>query len=76
MPPVSAIRNGDWKLVHYYEDNRDESYNLQKDPSEQHDLAKTNKIKGMKVRTKFDTWRNETRVNAPSLIRIISGKKE
>ncbi|MDH6534112.1 DUF4976 domain-containing protein [Parabacteroides sp. 52] len=32
--PSSVIRDGDWKLIHYYEDNRDELYNLRIDPSE------------------------------------------
>ena len=37
--PVSAIRKGKWKLLHYYENNRLELYNLEKDVSEEHDLA-------------------------------------
>ena len=37
--PSSIIRQGDWKLIHYYEDGRHELYNLADDPSEQHDLA-------------------------------------
>jgi arylsulfatase A-like enzyme len=35
----SIIRDGDWKLIHYWEDERKELYNLKKDPSEQDDLA-------------------------------------
>jgi arylsulfatase A-like enzyme len=37
--PVSAIRAGSWKLLHYYEDDRAELYNLADDPREQQDLA-------------------------------------
>lgn len=40
--PSSIIRKGDWKLIHYYEDNRNELYNLKTDPYEQHDLAESN----------------------------------
>ena len=65
MTPGSAIRDGDWKLVHYYEDNRIELYNLLEDPSEQNDLARTKQTKAMELKTKLDTWRNETGANAP-----------
>ena len=37
--PSSIIREGQWKLIHYYEDGRDELYNLQTDPGEQTDIA-------------------------------------
>jgi len=38
--PSSIIRDGDWKLIHYYEDGRNELYNLKEDLSETKDLAK------------------------------------
>jgi len=37
--PSSIIRVGDWKLIHYYEDDREELYNLADDLSEQTDVA-------------------------------------
>ena len=37
--PSSIIREGDWKLIHYYEDGREELYNLKEDISETTDLA-------------------------------------
>ena len=37
--PASAIRNGDWKLIHFYEDGRKELYNLANDLSEREDLV-------------------------------------
>lgn len=36
--PQSAIRKGDWKLVHYYETGKNELYNLSEDISETNDL--------------------------------------
>jgi arylsulfatase A-like enzyme len=33
------MRKGDWKLIHYYEDDKIELYNLKDDLSEQNDLA-------------------------------------
>ncbi len=37
--PVSIIRLGDWKLIHYYETGTDELYNLKDDIGEQSDLS-------------------------------------
>lgn len=37
--PSSIIREGDWKLIHYYEDGHEELYNLKNDISETNDLA-------------------------------------
>jgi len=36
--PSSVIRDGDWKLIHYYEDDRDELYNLRIDETEMEPL--------------------------------------
>ncbi|MCB1077307.1 MAG: sulfatase [Verrucomicrobiae bacterium] len=33
--PQAALRSGPWKLIHFFEDNRDELYHLPSDPSEQ-----------------------------------------
>lgn len=37
--PSSIIRRGPWKLIHYWEGNRRELYNLSQDPGELSDLA-------------------------------------
>ncbi|GAA0879862.1 sulfatase [Algoriphagus jejuensis] len=37
--PSSIIRQGKWKLIHYWEDGHEELYNLEKDPGEKQDLA-------------------------------------
>lgn len=38
--PSSIIRKGDWKLIHYYEDGREELYNLKTDLEENLNVAK------------------------------------
>jgi arylsulfatase A-like enzyme len=40
--PSSIIRLGDWKLIHYYEDGREELYNLKTDLEETTNLALRN----------------------------------
>ncbi|RMF44757.1 MAG: DUF4976 domain-containing protein [Planctomycetota bacterium] len=37
--PSAIMRQGDWKLIHYYEDGRNELYNLSEDLGEQQDVA-------------------------------------
>jgi arylsulfatase A-like enzyme len=37
--PVSALRAGKWKLLHFFEDERTELYDLGVDPGETTDLA-------------------------------------
>ena len=37
--PQSAIRDGNWKLIHFHEDEREELYRIDQDPSEQNDLS-------------------------------------
>ena len=39
--PSSVIRLGDWKLIHYYEDGRQELYNLRIDGQESTDVARS-----------------------------------
>ncbi|MEI6866539.1 sulfatase [Flavicella sp.] len=40
--PSSIIRKGDWKLIHYYEDDRNELYNLKTDLKEAYNLISEN----------------------------------
>jgi arylsulfatase A-like enzyme len=40
--PSSIIRRGDWKLIHYYEDDHEELYNLKTDLSETTDVSAKN----------------------------------
>ena len=49
MAPGSALRDGDWKLIHYYEDDRTELYNLRSDPSESNDLANSQSAKAKEL---------------------------
>ncbi|GAA4281322.1 sulfatase [Gaetbulibacter aestuarii] len=37
--PSSVMREGQWKLIHYYEDDSDELYDLELDPEEQQNIS-------------------------------------
>jgi arylsulfatase A-like enzyme len=61
--PAGAIRQGDWKLIEFFEDGRVELYNLKNDISEKNDLAKTKPDKTKELHHILIQWRKS--VNAP-----------
>ena len=63
--PYSALRSRDWKLIHFYEDNRVELYNLSDDISESKDLATANPDKAAQLRAKLNRWREAVGAQDP-----------
>ncbi|MBT33264.1 MAG: sulfatase [Thalassobius sp.] len=63
--PSSIIREGDWKLIHYWEDDRNELYNLANDVSEQEDLATQNGERVHTMETKLFKWLEEVNAQFP-----------
>ena len=74
--PSSIIRSGDWKLIHYYENGRDELYNLKTDPGEQTDVSHLNLPISQSLRTKLDDWLTETNARLPVPDPEYDAKKE
>jgi arylsulfatase A-like enzyme len=60
--PSSVIRDGDWKLIHYYEDGRNELYNLRMDETEMEPLNAQYPEKVDLLSKKLSAWL--TKVNA------------
>jgi arylsulfatase A-like enzyme len=63
--PVSAIRQGAWKLLEFFEDNRMELYNLKEDISEKNNLSKTNPQKTAELLELLTVWRNKVDAAMP-----------
>ena len=63
--PVSAIREGDWKLLEYFEDGRLELYNLGSDLGETENLALSRQSLANRLREKLDTWRKSVDAQLP-----------
>lgn len=65
--PQSAIRRGEWKLVHFYEDDRDELYRLPADLSERHDLAAREPQKARELRALLEAHLREVGARRPTV---------
>ncbi len=64
--PHGAIRDGDWKLIEWYEDGALELYNIPEDISEQHNLAAKNPDKAKELHAKLIAWRKEVGAVMPT----------
>jgi len=58
--PSSIIRSGNMKLIHYWEDGRDELYNIKDDIGEKTDIAAAKPETVSTMRAKLDKWLKET----------------
>lgn len=74
--PSSIIREGDWKLIHYYEDGRNELYNLDIDETETEPLNAQYPDKVSYLSKKLDVWLIETNARLPKADPKYDPKKE
>lgn len=63
--PSSVIREGDWKLIHYYEDGRNELYNLKIDETESEPLNIQYPEKVDFLSKKLSVWLTEAGAKYP-----------
>lgn len=57
--PGSAIRQADWKLIEFYEEDRVELYDLANDLSEEHDIAEDHPDKAAELRDRMHRYIRE-----------------
>ena len=67
ISPYSVLRDGDWKIVRWYEYDTEEVYNLAADPTESHDLAKENPAKRKELARQLDAWLKSNQAQLPVL---------
>ncbi|MEC3905698.1 sulfatase [Tamlana sp. 2201CG12-4] len=64
--PSSIIREQNWKLIHYWEDGRNELYDLNSDPSEQNNISEKSPDKVKEMVSKLNQWLQEVNAKFPS----------
>ncbi len=67
IEPASAVRQGDWKLIYFWERDSYELYNLAKDMGEKDNLAERLPEKANDLKTLLHQWLEETKAERPSL---------
>lgn len=65
--PHSAIRRGDWKLIHFYETGKKELYNLKNDIGEQRELQEAEPQLAARLYAQLESWRKSVGAQAPLL---------
>ena len=64
--PGGAVRDGDWKLIEWYEDGRLELFNLRDDLGEQNDLATAMPEKARELQKMLADWRRTVGAQMPT----------
>jgi arylsulfatase A-like enzyme len=65
VTPYSVVRAGDWKLIRFYESDREELYNLRQDPGEQTNLASQKTSRRRILGLRLDAWLREVGAQMP-----------
>ncbi len=65
--PYSAMKQGDMKLIEFFEDKHIEIYDLKSDIGEQHDLVSEMPEKARELQAKLASWRTEVGAQLPTV---------
>ena len=65
--PGCSMREGDWKLIEFFEDNRVELYNLEDDISEEYDVGSEYPEKRDDMLLKLSEWRKSICAKIPKV---------
>jgi len=60
------VRDGDWKLVEWYEDGAVELYNVRKDLAEQKNLALSQPDVARRLQAELAEWRKQVKAVMPA----------
>jgi arylsulfatase A-like enzyme len=72
--PSSAVRQGDWKLIEFLEDQHVELYNLNDDPGEKTDLAAQQPERAKALKGRLHAWRTSVNAQMPTPNPDFQGK--
>jgi len=64
--PAGAVRQGNWKLIQFYEDGRLELFNLEDDLGERRNLVQKEPVRTKQMFKLLDEWRENVNASMPS----------
>ncbi len=67
--PAAAVREGDWKLIEFFEDGHQELYNLREDIGETNDRTATEPERLRELSAKLHAWQHEIEALFPKVNR-------
>lgn len=73
--PSGAIRRGDWKLIHFYEDDRQELFNLAADSSERRNLVAKEPRLAADLFRRLQKWRTSVNAQMPAVNPVYDAAK-
>lgn len=65
--PYSAVRNGDWKLIHTIETNSYELFNLKNDISESNNVIDSEPVIAAKLKKELEAWKKKMGAQMPTV---------
>jgi arylsulfatase A-like enzyme len=65
--PGGAVRDGEWKLIEFYEDGRLELYHLKSDAGERLNLVNKHADRARAMRAKLEAWRKSVNATMPKV---------
>ncbi len=74
--PAGAVRDGNWKLIEFFEDGDLELYNLADDPIEAVDLADKEPQRVQQLHAQLKAWRKQVDAKMPTVNPNYTGKTE
>ena len=64
--PAGAIRQGDYKLIEFYEDGRQELFHVTDDIGETHNLMRREPARARRLHAELDHWRKQVHAAMPT----------
>lgn len=74
--PAGAVREGNWKLIEFYDEDQVELYDVVKDVGERNDLARQMPDRAAKMRRRLQEWRRSVKADMPRLNPNYDPKRE
>lgn len=74
--PSAIIRKGGWKLIHYFEDGKNELYQLNDDMGETKNVIDQFPEHGMALKSELENWLSSTGAKIPKIDPLHDDKQE